>query len=172
MNATLTPRLQDTTAPRIPDVSLPTLQALMADLQRAYPHAGARVDHAAFLVLARRVERGLGAGWWVGSELTPEAEYLVLPEQGTCTCQDHARHGALSPCKHRLAVELLQRCERLEAESTDPTLRPIAYALTPQALARLDDHRQRLAARCPTCGEWKQHGDLFCGGRQCEQASA
>jgi hypothetical protein len=119
--ATAPTKPQDTTATPIPDVSLPTLQTLMADLARAYPHAGARVDHAAFLLIARRVERSLGRGWWVGSELTPEAEYLVLPEPGICTCQDHARHGHLSPCKHRLAVELLQRCERLEAETTDPT---------------------------------------------------
>jgi hypothetical protein len=138
VEATITPaNPQDTTTPPIPDVSLRTLQALVQDLRRAYPHSGQRPDHAAFLVLARRVERGLGAGWWVGSELTPEAEYLVLPEQGSCTCQDHQRHGHLSPCKHRLAVELLQRCERLEAEAQDPTAAPIAFELTERAFTIL-----------------------------------
>jgi hypothetical protein len=161
-------RAQDTTAPRIPDVSLPTLQALMADLQRAYPHAGARVDHAAFLALARRVERSLGAGYWVGSELTPEAEYLVLPEQASCTCQDHTRHGHLSPCKHRLAVELLQRCERLEAETQDPTAAPVPFELTERAFtilatlhtcSRCGRQARRVSSEglCPSC----VNDDLF-----------
>jgi predicted nucleic acid-binding Zn finger protein len=162
----------------VPDVSLRTLRALIADLQGAYPQAGQRVDHAAFLVLARRVERSESGAWWVGSEADPTTEYAIVG--GRCTCQDFARRGQQHPCKHLLATMLYQRCERVEAEATDPSPavvveevtdiygQPIRYALTEQALAIVDEYRQRNAARCPGCGWWKSHTDLYCCGDYCD----
>src|SRR5579875_2161958 len=38
-------------------LSVDTLRAFVTDLQRAHPAAGARVEHAAMIVLFRRVER-------------------------------------------------------------------------------------------------------------------
>jgi hypothetical protein len=153
-----------------PNVTLADLRAIVADLHRVHPEAGARVEHGAYLALFGRCESDTGTSWWVGSERDAHREYLVMPQHGTCTCQDHQRHGHLSPCKHRLCVEIFRRLERAEAEATDPTLAPIAYLLTPTAIAALDDFRQRDAARCPTCNDWKQHGSLYCGGERCEQA--
>jgi len=149
-------------------------------VEAQYPAAGQRVQHSAMIVLFRRCEQGEGRGWWVQSEANDEQEYIVL--DGRCTCVDFARHGHLSPCKHQLSVKLAQRAERLHAEATDPTPapafevditgEPISYELTPQALAYLDEHRQRQAACCPVCDDYKQHGSLFCGGDDCQNPPA
>jgi predicted nucleic acid-binding Zn finger protein len=158
-------------------ITVDQLRTLVADLAREFPQAGQRVQHAAMIVLFRRCEQGEGRGWWVQSERDDEVEYIVLDDQ--CTCQDYQRHGHLSPCKHQLSVKLVQQAERLHAQACDPTPttelvdvagEPIPYSLTPQALAYLDEHRIRNAARCPDCGEYKQHGDLTCGGDRCPAA--
>jgi hypothetical protein len=152
--------------------TLGDLRALAADLRREHPQAGARVDHAAFLAIFRTVERGTSPSiWWVDSETDPTTSYLVTvtPRTRCCTCQDFARRGELTPCKHLLSVEIVQRLERAEAERLDPTLAPIEYLLTPAALAALDDQRQRDAARCPNCEDFKMHGSLYCGGECCDR---
>jgi hypothetical protein len=105
----------------------------MADLTRAYPEAGARVQHGAFLALMGHAESDTGTGWWVTSERDGTTQYLVLPAYGTCTCQDYSRHGSLSPCKHLLCVETIARLERVEADAGAP----IAWELTPEAEAAL-----------------------------------
>lgn len=133
--------MQATTAPATsivaPTATLGDLTTIMADLTRAYPEAGHRVAHGAFLAIMGHAETDTATGWWVTSERDGATQYFVLPQYGTCTCQDHARHGHLSPCKHRLAVETIARLERVEAERTDPT--------TP-------------TPRCPTCDRLADHG--------------
>lgn len=178
--------MQTTTSTRdivAPTATLGDLQAIMADLSRAHPDAGARVQHGAFLALMGHAEASGPGAWWVTSERDGTTQYFVLPQYGTCTCQDFQRHGHLSPCKHRLCVEVLARLERLEVDRA-PTLAvtsppapadlldaqdgtPIPYRLTTEALAMLDDYRQRDAARCPECHEFKFHGSLYCEGEQC-----
>jgi hypothetical protein len=168
--------------------TLATLRAAVDQLRTEYPNAGQRLEHAQFILIAREVEQGGRPGqWWVGSETDPSQQYLVLNRAGeapSCTCQDWARRGAqVGICKHLAAVVLLERLERAEA-ATDPTPEPppvasaprpaavdvdapIDYILTPAALAALDEARQRMAARCPDCGDFKGHGRLFCAGDHC-----
>src|SRR3954453_5175200 len=102
-------------------VELATLRALVAALRTEYPQAGPRLDHAAFIATFRDVERGATPStWWVQSETDPNQTYLVTAGE-RCCCQDFARRGTLTPCKHLLAVELFQRAERIEAEALTPT---------------------------------------------------
>jgi hypothetical protein len=185
---------QTTTAPStqssIPaTITVGDLQAILADLAERFPAAGPRLQHAAFIATFGRVERSTENSWWVGSERDPNAEYLVLEAQGTCTCQDWQRHGSLSPCKHQLSTLVVQAAEHLDAERHDPTPdpdpeppagaavvevatdtegQPIPFSLTAKAMAIVDEYRIRQAARCPDCGTYKQHGDLYCAGDVCE----
>jgi hypothetical protein len=158
-------------------ISVEALRQLVADLERDYPAAGQRVQHAAYIVLFRRCEQGEGRGWWVQSERDDEAEYIVL--DGQCTCQDYQRHGQLSPCRASSASSWPCRPSASTRRPNDPTPavelvdvagEPIPYDLTPQALAYLDEYRIRNAARCPDCGDYKDHGHLTCGGDRCPAA--
>jgi hypothetical protein len=103
MLATTTPAATIVTQP-IPDVSLRTLQALIADLAAQYPAAGPRVEHAAFILAFRQMERSASGTWYVESERERGVEYIVTG--GQCNCQDFQRHGDVSPCKHQLATML------------------------------------------------------------------
>jgi hypothetical protein len=58
-------------------VSLRTIQALIAELQAACSAAGQRVDRAAFLLIARRMERSESGNWWVGGEEPARRELLA-----------------------------------------------------------------------------------------------
>src|SRR3954447_1387042 len=113
-----------------PSATLGDLQAIMADLTRAYPEAGHRVQHGAFLAIMGHAESDTATGWWVTSERDGETQYFVLPQYGTCTCQDHQRHGSLSPCKHLLCVEILHRLERVETDAAQLADAPITWELT------------------------------------------
>src|SRR5713226_5871911 len=120
-----------------PTATLADLRALVDQLRTEYPQAGPRLDHAAFIATSRDVERGTSPGlWWVQSETDPNQTYMVTAGE-RCVCQDFARRGELTPCKHLLAVELHQRAERFEAEALDPTP-PLAWELTEAAVAALD----------------------------------
>jgi hypothetical protein len=120
----------------------------MADLTRRYPEAGHRVQHGAFLAIMGHVERSTPRSWWVTSERDPQAQYLVLEAHGTCTCQDFARHGTLSPCKHQFGVQVVQRLERAEVDREQARVdhlddigdidQPIDLELTPAAYELLD----------------------------------
>src|SRR4051812_24447315 len=121
-----------------PTTTLADLRAILGQLRSDHPNGGARLDHAAFIATFREVERGANPGtWWVQSETDPGQTYLVTEGQ-SCVCQDFARRGALTPCKHLLCVAILQRAERLEAEALDPTA-PIGWELTGAALAALGE---------------------------------
>jgi hypothetical protein len=90
-------------------------------------------------------------GWYVQSESDPDTDYIVLHVSDfalwSCSCKDWARRSPAA-CKHILAVTILQECEARERGPEPPPLAlpftlddpdaPIAYALTPRALAALD----------------------------------
>jgi len=104
------------------------LRELVQRSSRRNPHLTTRLEKAAFLVLLRPVER-LGEGHYrIGSE-DGLRFYDVI--NGHCQCSDYLRHGAGHPCKHRLALSLLQRlgCPRRgdlpgEATAVDPDSAP------------------------------------------------
>jgi hypothetical protein len=100
-----------------PQFSFATLREVLAAMEAAHPERAARLIHAANIVAIRRIQLGdSGKVWWVQSECDPTTEYMVVPvpEFGmmTCTCQDFQRRGG--PCKHALAVQMLQACEERE----------------------------------------------------------
>jgi hypothetical protein len=148
MQATTTPA----TLSIAPVITIADLRAIVDQLRTEHPQAGPRLDHAAFIATIREVERGTSSGlWWVQSETDPNQTYMVIAGE-RCCCQDFARRGALTPCKHLLAVELHQRAERLEAEALDPTP-PLAWELTAAAIAALDalGEHPDLAPQCSRC---------------------
>jgi hypothetical protein len=133
-----------------PTFSLATLREVLAAMEAAHPGRAARLVHAANLVAVRRIQLGeSGRVWWVQSECDATQEYMVVPvpEFGimTCTCQDFQRRGG--PCKHALAVQMLQACEAREHEPPPPIPFPtcltdvdvpIPYEFTPLGLAALN----------------------------------
>jgi hypothetical protein len=101
-----------------PAFSLATLRAVLAAMEAAHPEYGQRPVHAANIVAVRRIEATASGTFWVQSECDPTREYWVCPlpvfHLWRCTCQDYQRRGG--PCKHALAVQLLQACEQRQAE--------------------------------------------------------
>src|SRR3954454_5651913 len=130
-----------------PAFSLATLRTILAELTQEHADREWRLVKAANIVAVRTIERSpSGPGWWVESESEAGKFYFVLPVAGrdTCSCQDYQRRGG--PCKHALAVELFQRCERVDAEQADPTVIPFPtttfsdadrFLLTPLGAATL-----------------------------------
>jgi hypothetical protein len=130
-----------------PAFSLTTLRIVLVEMQTAEPERGQRWVRAATIVALRHIEPTANGNYWVGSELDPDAEYIVcyLPsfDAWGCNCQDFQQRGG--PCKHGLAVRLMLACEERERGPEPPPLAlpfteddpdaPIAYALTPRALA-------------------------------------
>jgi hypothetical protein len=82
-------------------------------MEAAHPEYGQRPVHAANIVAVRRIEATAAGTYWVQSECDATREYWVCPlpefHLWRCTCQDYQRRGG--PCKHALAVQLLQACE-------------------------------------------------------------
>ena len=146
MQAT-TPQAQ----PSAPAFSFATLREVVAELEAAHPERGRRYQSAALIVTLRRIEEaaaGPGA-WWVQSESGPSREYYVVAvafERWVCNCADFQQRGG--PCKHALAIQVLQACEARERGPEPPPLalpfceadpdQPIPYELTEAALALLD----------------------------------
>ena len=146
-----------TTSPSIqssaPAISLATLRMVLAKGQAAHPDLAAKMERAARIVALRRIEPGRASPtiYWVQSEEHPEQEYLVhlaaSYRDDRCNCPDYQRR--VGPCKHAMAVRLLQACERAEERrhtAAEPvpfpqrTLRddePIPYALTAEGLAAI-----------------------------------
>ena len=134
---TATPRIQSSA----PAFSLASLRAVLAEMEAAHPECGQRLVRAANIVAIRQIERTARGNYWVQSECDPTSEYMVvlLPELGvwTCTCKDFQQRGG--PCKHALAVQLLQACEARERGPAPP---PIALP----ARCYADDDRFELTA--------------------------
>ena len=102
------------------------LRDLVQRWSRQNPHLTTRLEKAAFLVLLRPAETLGQDHYRIGSE-DGLRHYEVI--DGHCQCSDYLRHGSGHPCKHRLALSLLQRLGypiSLPAESTgkDPALDP------------------------------------------------
>src|SRR3954470_21466036 len=100
-----------------PTFSLATLRAVLAEMEAAHPERASRLVRAANIVAIRRVVLGdSGRVWWVESECDPTPEFMGVPVPDfglmTCTCQDFQQRGG--PCKHALAVQILQACEQRE----------------------------------------------------------
>jgi hypothetical protein len=133
-----TPSIQSS----VPTFSFATLRAVLAEMEAAHPGRASRLVRAATLVAVRRIQLGdSGKVWWVQSECDPTTEYMVVPvpEFGlmTCTCRDFQQRGG--PCKHALAVQMLQACEQRE-RGPQPPLTPLTF---PQR-AHADDDRFEL----------------------------
>jgi hypothetical protein len=146
---------------------LGTLREALAELKAQEPERGIRWDRAAAIVALRTIKPGYTSGTWVESECETGKWYWVLQVPSgnwTCICPDYQQRGG--PCKHALAVRLLQACEAKEAARVaasqpcaacgqpdlltaglcEPCIRreaahdpdaPIPYVLTPQAEAAL-----------------------------------
>jgi hypothetical protein len=116
MTATLTPIVAD-----VPTFSLATLRATLAELTAEHPTRAGRLVKTANIVAVRAIRPVYGIGWLVESETEAGKTYWVMPvdAQMTCDCQDYRQRGG--PCKHALAVELFQPCERRDADANDPT---------------------------------------------------
>src|SRR5258708_37276970 len=100
-----------------PSTTVIDLLTLVADLKAQHPDRTRRVEKAVQLVLFRTIERGdAGRVWWVGSETTPDTTYAVT--DAGCQCLDNQKRGG--PCAHQLAVTLVTRLERLEADAGPP----------------------------------------------------
>src|SRR4051794_9382515 len=125
-----------------PTFSLATLRAVLAEMEAAHPERASRLVRAANIVAIRRVVLGdSGRVWWVQSECDPTTEYMVVPVPDfglmTCTCQDFQQRGG--PCKHALAVQMLQACEKRE-RGPQPPPTPLAFSRRSYA----DDNRFEL----------------------------
>jgi hypothetical protein len=137
----ISPHVQDS----VPAISLATLRQVLAECELAHPERGTRWHHAAMIVVLRRIQDAMAdvAGWWVQSEYEPEKEYFVVQLDfgiWTCRCPDFQQRGG--PCKHALAVQLLDACERRQAAGSNVLPFPIGryretdrFALTDKGLA-------------------------------------
>ena len=92
-------------------MSVESLRTLVQQASHTTPHLTSRLEKAAFLLLLRPVVE-------VGQD-----RYRVMSEDGLrwyeiqngqCECSDYMRHGPGHPCKHRLAVSLLQLLKTVE----------------------------------------------------------
>ena len=150
------PRTQDTTP--APAITLATLRAVLAMGQAAHPDLAPRMERAALIVALRSIQPAMaasnrGVGYWVEASDGSREYWVTLDARGyhgdRCTCPDAQCRG--NPCKHSIAVRLLQACERAEqrAQATPanvipfptPTLdpdAPIPFELTDKALAALE----------------------------------
>ncbi len=153
--ATLSPSV-----PQAPTFSLGTIRSVLAEMQAEYPDRAWRLIKAASIVAVRDISPYAGIGWLVGSECDADKSYWVQPIDGqmTCDCEDAKRRGY--PCKHALAVLLLQRCERAQAEAEPPlctschdtpaVVRGLC-ARCNRLILRVERERDDAAAHDPTC---------------------
>ena len=85
------------------------LRELVEKASRDNPHLTSRLEKAAFLVLLRRTETLGNSHYQVMSE--DALRYYSIVD-GHCECADYVRHGAGHPCKHRLAVSIIDKLDR------------------------------------------------------------
>src|SRR3954467_14073307 len=116
-----------------PTFSLTTLRTVLAAMEAAHPERASRLVRAANIVAVREIEQHPDSGlWFVQSECDATNTYFVLyvPLFGvwTCNCRDFVQRGG--PCKHALAVQMLQACEARERGPEPPPLAFPARTLT------------------------------------------
>jgi hypothetical protein len=126
MNPT-TPQVE----PSTPAISLATLRAVLAKGQAAHPELACRMERAALIVIQRRISPAVApenraVGYWVEASDGSREYWVTLDPRGyrgdQCSCPDYAKRGG--PCKHAIAVRLLQACTRAEARRAVPTPLP------------------------------------------------
>jgi hypothetical protein len=130
-----------TSVPQAPTFSLATLRIALAELTLEHPERAGRLVKAANIVAVRSISPVYGIGWLVESETDAGKTYWVMPveDRMTCDCQDYRQRGG--PCKHALAVELFTRCERRDAEASDPTPEPANIVPFPEQPAYTEEDR-------------------------------
>ena len=92
------------------DFTIRELRGIVQKASRDNPHLTSRLEKAAFLVLLRPIEPLGDHHFQVMSE-DGLRYYEVI--NGHCQCHDYVRHGSGHPCKHRLALAIVQRLEPL-----------------------------------------------------------
>src|SRR4051795_2466740 len=125
-----------------PTFSLATLREVLTVMEAAHPEWASRLVRAANIVAVREIEPSPDSDlWFVQSECDATNTYFVLyvPQFGiwTCNCKDFVQRGG--PCKHALAVQILQACEARERGPEPP---PIVFPARPLT----DDDRFELTA--------------------------
>ena len=141
-----------------PAFSLATLREVLAKGQAAHPELACRMERAAHIVALRSIAPAMapenqGVGYWVEASDGSREYWVTLDERGyrgdRCSCPEYRQRGG--PCKHAIAVRLLQACERAEqrqepapanvipfpAPALDPDA-PIPFEPTDKAVAMLD----------------------------------
>jgi hypothetical protein len=118
--------------------SIHHVTAVVTALVTAHPEAAVRIARGADLVEAGAVEPTYGGVYLVYSQSEPTRAYALVQDRGRwlCDCLDAQQRG--QGCKHGWAALIFHTCERLHAEATDPTLQPVPYELTEQAIRYLD----------------------------------
>ncbi len=87
------------------NISIEDLRDLVEKESHARPHLTSRLEKAAFLLLLRPIVQVEQGHHRVMSE---DGLRWYEIQDGHCDCADYSRHGPGHPCKHRLAVALLQ----------------------------------------------------------------
>src|SRR5687768_7221905 len=100
-----------------PEIILATLRTVLAKGQAAHPELASRMERAAMILVLRRIEpavSGQAGAYWVQASDGSREYWVTLDPRGyrgdRCTCKDYESRGG--PCKHAMAVRLLQACER------------------------------------------------------------
>src|ERR687886_1616669 len=124
---TATPSIQSSA----PAISLATLREVLAKGQAAHPELACRMERAALIVVQRSISPAMapenhGVGYWVEASDGSREYWVTLDPRGyrgdRCTCPDYRQRGG--PCKHAMAVRLLQECE---ADERGPEPPPLAF---------------------------------------------
>jgi hypothetical protein len=127
--------METQTTPAVP--SIHHVNTVVTALVTAHPEAALRIARGADLVEAGAVEWFYGTALVVSGSDPSRAYSLVRAgDRWLCDCLDATQRG--QGCKHHWACVVYLACERLDAEQTDPTLAPIPYVLTEQAIRYLD----------------------------------
>jgi hypothetical protein len=135
--------------------SVATLRTVLAKGQAAHPELACRMERAALIVVQRRISPAMaaenqGTCYWVEASDGAREYWVTLDPRGyrgdRCTCPDATQRG--NPCKHSIAVRLLQKCETGGRGPEPPPIpfpartltddEPIPFELTEKALAALD----------------------------------
>ncbi len=86
-------------------ITIQDLRDIVEQTSHTNPHLTSRLEKAAFLLLLRPVVEMEANRSRVMSE---DGLRWYEIQDGHCDCADYSRHGPGHPCKHRLAVALLQ----------------------------------------------------------------
>ena len=86
-------------------MSIEALRTLVREVSHTNPHLTSRLEKAAFLLLLRPIVEVEHDRYRVMSE---DGLRWYEVQDGQCECYDYIRHGTGHPCKHRLAISLMQ----------------------------------------------------------------